>query len=289
MTRSRRVPIKKKNKRAHNTVHRRTMTDSSVRELVSELQQGWGTMGTLERGERLGKLSLLGCSTRGLEAELQQSATSIRRHIVLAGLPEQDREAIESGASAKKILARKADADRYRRRAQRVIEDRKTGALSDDIASVILEACRMKNWPCKAPVSSDFARQFFSETLRSLYRFETNGSKPARISKKLSLKRLLNKTRPPNGDVEPILAHQADWLASVVWAKALERPIWERAIQKAERRFNELTPQKRPIEIWRDNQRRLAKISTPPFRPMYLRAALSLERQGKSTRSTKRH
>ena len=246
-------------------------------------------MGPVERGDRLRELTALGCSTRGLEEELKQSATSIRRHIVLAGLPEQDREAIESGASAKKILVRKADADRYRRQAQRVIEDRKTGALSDDIASVILEACRMKNWPCKAPVSSDFARQFFSETLRSLYRFETNGSKPARISKKLSLKRLLNKTRPPNGDVEPILAHQADWLASVVWAKALERPIWERAIQKAERRFNELTPQKRPIEIWRDNQRRLAKISTPPSRPMYLRAALSLERQGKSTRSTKPH
>src|ERR1019366_2490889 len=110
--------------------------------------------------------------------------------------------------------------------------------------------------------------------------------KPARISKKLSLKRLLNKTRPPNGDVESLMAHEADWLANVVRAKAPERPIWERAIQKAERRFKELTPQKLPIEIWRDNQRRLAKISTLPSRPIYRRAALSLERQSKPTRAT---
>ena len=83
MTRSRRVPTKKKNMRAHDTVHRRTMTDSSVRGLVSKLQQDWGSMGPLERGERLCELSSLGCSTRGLETELQQSATSIRRHMTL--------------------------------------------------------------------------------------------------------------------------------------------------------------------------------------------------------------
>lgn len=289
MIKGRKATKKKKATHEHQSLHRRTMADPKVAEVVSVLRGGWPEMGPVERGDRLRELTALGCSTRGLEEELKQSATSIRRHLVLAGLPEQDREAIESGASAKKILARKADADRYRRQAQRVIDDQKTGAMSDDIASVILEACRMKDWPCKAPVSSDFARQFLSETLRSLHRLETNGGKSARISKKLGLKRLLSKTKPPKGEVEFLMTHQADWLASVVRAKAPERPIWELAIQKAQRRFKELTPQKRPIEIWRDNQRRLAEISNSPSRPMYRRVALSIEQQGKPTRSTKPH
>src|ERR1035441_8572980 len=142
ITKSRRASIKKKNRRAHDTAHRRTMTDSSVRELVSKLLQGWGSMGPLERGERLCELSSLGCSTRGLETDLQQSATSIRRHMALAKLPEKDRKAIQAGASAKKILALKAIADRHKRRQQRVDEDRKTGALSDQLATTVLEFCR---------------------------------------------------------------------------------------------------------------------------------------------------
>src|ERR1017187_3200339 len=108
MTKSRKVPIVDKKKRAYETAHWRTMADPAVRKLVSYLQLGWKSMGPLERGRLLHELAALGCSTRGLEKELGQSATSIRRHIVLATLPEADRKAIEYGASSKKILDRKS-------------------------------------------------------------------------------------------------------------------------------------------------------------------------------------
>jgi len=141
---------KKKATSEHQSLHRRTMADPKVAEMVAVLRRRWVEMGPVDRGDRLRELTALGCSTRGLEKELKQSSTSIRRHMVLAQLPEQDREAIKSGASAKKILERKADANRHRRQAQRVIEDRRTGALSDDLANIVLESCRTKEWPHKA-------------------------------------------------------------------------------------------------------------------------------------------
>ena len=150
MTKGRKATKKKEPTREHHSLHRRAMADSKVAGMVVDLRGLWAGMGPVDRGDRLRELTALGCSTRGLEKELKQSSTSIRRHMVLAQLPEQDREAIKSGASAKRILGRKADADRHRRQAQRVIEDRRTGALSDDLANIVLESCRTKEWPHKA-------------------------------------------------------------------------------------------------------------------------------------------
>jgi hypothetical protein len=287
MTKSKKV-VKKKARLQHQSQHRRTLADPKVAEMVVDLRLHWAGIGPVERGDRLRELTALGCSTRGLEKELKQSATSIRRHMALAELPERDREAVESGASAKKILGRKADADRSRRQVQRVIEDGETGALSDDLANIILESCRTKDWPHRAPVSRDSAQQFFNETLRSLLGFEANGNRAVTISRKLGLKKVLSKTRPRKEKAEFLMAFQAEWLANLVWAKAPERPIWDSAIQKAERRYKELSPQRRPIEIWQDNQRRLLEISTPPFRRPD-QGARSLERQGGTPRPPKPH
>lgn len=285
MTKSRKA-VNKEKKSAHQTVHLRAMTDPKVAKMVVVLRRRWAGMGPVERGDRLRELVALGCSTRGLEKELQQSATSIRRHMALAELPDEDREAIGTGRSAKKILEQKASDERYRRQHERVIEDRRTGALSDEIADVILEVCRTKDWPRRAPVSRESARQLFSETVRALQEFEANGRGAVRVSKKLGLKKLLNKIKPSRGKEEFVMAHQAEWLANVVWAKAPERPIWESAIQKAEQRVNELTPKKSPSQLFQERMRRLAEISASTFRPPY-KGARSLERQGRPTQSSK--
>src|ERR1017187_7182934 len=115
MTKRRKVPIKETKKRAHETAHWRTMADPAVQKLVSNLQLGWGSMGVLERGSLLRELAALGCSIRGLEKELGQSTTSIRRHIVLATLPEADRKAIDAGASATPKLRSAAGGEPLRR------------------------------------------------------------------------------------------------------------------------------------------------------------------------------
>ena len=187
MTKRRKVPIKETKKRAHETAHWRTMADPAVQKLVSNLQLGWGSMGLLERGSLLRELAALGCSIRGLEKELGQSATSIRRHIVLATLPEADRKAIDAGASAKKILALKAIADRQRRRQRRIDEDRETGALSDKIATNILEFYRAGRQLRKKPNANgrctDTPKHCRMAPLpvRSLRQSSSQGLKEARI------------------------------------------------------------------------------------------------------------
>jgi hypothetical protein len=104
-------------------------------------------MGLLERGERSRELTGLGCSTRGLEKELGQSSTAIRRNIELTKLPEEDRKAIEDVASAKKILERKADDAARKCRSERIILDRETGSLSDGVANDHSRFLSCGEWP----------------------------------------------------------------------------------------------------------------------------------------------
>jgi hypothetical protein len=142
-------------------------------------------MGFQERGERLQELTSLGCSRRGLEKELKQSATSIRRHMVLAELPEKDRKAIAAGASAKDILAKKAIVDRVRRRQERINEDGITGVLSDRIATTIIEFCRLGKELRKPPILTGDLPAFLDTVKCFLQQFGTSGYKAIKVSKKL--------------------------------------------------------------------------------------------------------
>lgn len=283
MAKSRKVPIRKKKQRTHETAHRRAMADSKVRKQVSILQRGWASMGLLERGERLRELTGLGCSTRGLEEELHQSATTIRRNISLATLPEVDRKAIEAGKSAKKTLEQKARDEGQRRRQQRIIEDRETGALSDEVANVILEFCRAKNGRSKVSVFGASAEELINETRWALHLSEAAGYRLTKVSKRKGVGGLFNKTRPPNMEDAVWMPHHAEWLANIVWTIAPERPIWESALEKAERRIGELKPKKTPTEMIQDRIRHLQWVSTSTFRPMYYGARNHMKRQGKPT------
>jgi hypothetical protein len=288
MTKSRKVPIVEKKKRANETAHWRTMADPGVRRLVGNLQSGWKSMGPLERGRLLCELAALGCSTRGLEKELGQSTTSIRRHIVLATLPEADRKAIESGASSKKILAQKAIADRHRRWQTRLDEDRKTGALSDKIATDILAFCRAGKQLRKNPILTGDVPILLNTVEWHLSQFATSGNRAVRVSKKLELNAQFRKMRPPKAKDAFWMEYQGKWLANFVWASAPEGPIRDRALQKAAARAGELAPTRTPIEMYKDRARRLAEISTPPPWRKADKKAWSLQRQGSLTPTTKR-
>jgi hypothetical protein len=286
MTKSRKVINKEKKKRAHQTVHRRVMTDPKVARMVVVLRRRWAGMRPVERGDRLRELTALGCSTRGLENELKQSATSIRRHMVLAKLPDEDRVAIDAGASAKKILEQKSSVERHRRQHERVIEDRKTGGLSDEVVTMMFEFCRAEGRPFRVRVSGEDAEKLFNAVLLSLYNFEGVGHRGVRVSQKLGLKGLWRRTKPGHEKEEIWLSWQAKWLAEAVWAKAPERPIWESAIEKAKRRVGELTVEKRRYESLQDRLRKQEDVLSSTFRRPY-KGARSLERQGRPTQSSK--
>lgn len=268
--------------RSNKTAFSRAIANKETKKRVMVLQRDWAALGLVQRGKQLLELAALGCSTRGLQEELGRSATSIRRHMEIAKLPEEEREAIDAGASAKKILAEKANAECRRRSQERILEDRKTGTLSDGLATIILEFCRAKGGPRRVPVAGGPAEQLLNEVRRALYLSDAHGGREIKVSKTKAKHGLFSKTRPPKRKDAFWFAYQADWLANVVWAKAPELPIWERAIKKAEQRIGELKPApKKPLELWLDRKRQsITAEQSIPWRPMWKGAGV-MPRQGK--------
>lgn len=253
--------------RTNLTAHRRAIADPRLKALVRALRRDWKKTDPIERGERLRELANRGCSTRGLERELRQSATSIRRHMTLAGLPEVDRDAVKTGSSAKNILARKARADRIRRMKQRVAEDQQTGKWSDRIADTILAFCRTIDSVPESPIVEGDLDNFLNEVRRVL--FQRRGARAVRLSRKLNPKQRFQRTRPQPEDGEFWMVHRARWLAILVWSYAREEPIWERALEKAVRRRGELRVKMTPKARWEETQKRNAEKSASPPRRRY--------------------
>ena len=266
MTAHQRVGIKK---RTHETKHWQAIQDPNVRKLVAALRRCWTKLGPIERGVKLCKLSALGCSTRGLQDAIGQSATSIRRHMVLANLPEEYRNAIMAGAPAKKILAKKADDDCQRRQWARVIEDQRTGSWSDKAATTILDFCRAKVGQSKQPILISDLPEFLGSVKMYLSDFGLPHRRYAWPSKNLGWKALIRETRPFKEKDAFWLAHYGEWLANILTARFPERPIWERGLQKAEDRKKELLPVRTPIQAYHDRLDRLAEISKGPARRTY--------------------
>lgn len=265
-------PRKRRHKRdcTYLTGHRRAVADSQVSELISKLRDAWPIIDRVERGERLRELLALGCSARGLEKELGQSATSVRRHLELANLSEVDRRAVKDGASAKKILEKKALLDRRKRRQKRIEDDQRTGVLSDEIADIMLDFCR-ETWRRRlAPILPSEISVFLDNVATDLSEFEATGRSAIKATKRLGIPKLITRSRPPIVGDPFWMAYQAEWLAKIVWAKAKERPIWENAIKKAGRRADELAKKKkRPIELFRESRDRREKLGSAPVRRKY--------------------
>jgi hypothetical protein len=172
-------------------------------------------------------------------------------------MPENVRKAIEVGASAKRILELAARARRIRRRQQRIDEDTGTGNLSDEIATTILEFCRLGTSLRKEALLPGHVPFLLNLVRGYLLQFETSGHRAVKVSKRLELKAQFGKMRPKKDEDIEWMAHQAKWIANILWAIAPEGPIFDSALRKAESRAQELKPKRTPIEMYRERQMRL--------------------------------
>ncbi len=241
-----------KQKRRNKNRHYRSTLNPKVRKRIEFLRAGWTVMGGAERGQRINNLLSFGCSKRGLGRELGGSETSIRRYAEIAGLPESDRKAINSGASAKEILKQKATAALQRERRLRIDQDARTGALSSEIASIILEFCRTGSQLRKQPMIRAMFPTLLDNVGSFLRKFEQTDHRAPKAAKKFEPRELFWKTRPRLLKNTPAMVHQGEWLAEVLWLIAPESPIRERALIKARKRAGELLTKRTPIESFED-------------------------------------
>ena len=256
-------------KRTNETTHRLALADPKVASLVKDLRIRWKSLDGVERGDRLRELAGLGCSTRGLEKALGQSATSIRRHIGISKLPNADREALRNGESAKNILARKAMADRARRARERVRVDNETGVLSDEMADLILDFCRTQEGVPETPVWKSAIPQFMECVTMAVNAQQDSERSYLKLSKRLSTQELFKRTRPAQEKEEFWMEYQARWLARIICARTPEGPIWQRALEKTARRAKELEPKRSPLQGYDERVQYTAWLNQGPERRKY--------------------
>jgi hypothetical protein len=256
---------KQKVKKHNNTSHRKAANTAAVSKEIRHLSKTWNELDRIERGDRLCSLVDQGCTARGLADDLGQSPTSILRHMKLARLPEADREAVKSGKSAKKILALKVVEDRRRRMQERLAEDARTGILSNQLADDILEFCKAN--PGVHGSDLDTVIQFLNEVRDSLTRLDWERVPAPKVKRSLPLKQRFRLTRPVPENDEAINAHGARWLALYLKSEAPERPIQDRAIDKAQARRTELKkvePKKTGLQLYYDTALKFAELSASP-------------------------
>ena len=268
--------------RINKTAHRRALATPIVRRLVLALRRNWKKIDPIERGVKLRKLASLGCSTRGLAEQFGISATSIRRHMTLAALPELAREAVRNGHSAKKILTNKEQADRLIKMRERVAEDASSGELSDRLATSILEFCLTPKGTEKKLVLEPNLDHLLNLVGAELTGLEADGVMAIKLPKHLTFEQRLAKTCPRPEFEEFWLAQQCRWLANFLYSVAPEKEIRESAIKKARGRSKELRTKTTdtPGQAFLREAIRTAKISAGTRRPYHLGGAHRLKRQG---------
>ncbi len=265
-----------KSRKPNRTVHQRAMESRKVAAAVRELHRIWDRIDPIERGDRLLDLAEQGCSRRGMGKAMRKSATNIRRHMTLAALPEEERAAVKAGSSAKKILAKKALADRRRKMRERIAADRRTGVFSNYLADIILEFCRTVNGVPETRIREYDMENFMRATRGAMLELESRGVKGTRFPMRFNLRKCFKLTRPPDKpdeswmgdpDSESWMGHRAKWLAKLLLTEAAESPIRHRAIEMAERRSEELRIKVTNMEAREQRRARLASIlAGPPLR-----------------------
>ena len=237
-----------KQTRRNKNRHFRSKLNPKVMGLIATLRNGWADLGRVERGQRINKLVSVGCSKRGLGNDLGIPEASLRRDAKIAELPESNRKAIDCGQSAKEILNAKNRTTLEREMRRRVDQDARRGALSDEIASIILEFCRTGHQLRKQRIIKPMFQTFLDNVGSYLRKFEQTDRRTHKVAQKLESSKLFRKTRPRAGKDAPYMVHQAEWLAEALWLIAPESPIMASALIKARKRAGELLPKRTPSE-----------------------------------------
>ena len=222
------------------TTNQRAMNRKVVRKRIDLLKSQWKNLNNIERGKRLIDLIGRGCSPRGLKPKLNVSATTIRRYCTLARLPEDEQAALRAGETQRKALARKAARDRSRERNERIAEERKSGALSGELAKIIIDFLRTADPLGKEPMWDTSIINLMTATRE--YSRNTFGlcPSPIRLPQRLSLIDLYQLTRPRRDPSDFEIAYQAHWLATILVSLAPEEEIRETAMNRVERLVWEL-------------------------------------------------
>lgn len=244
--------------------HRKVASSPEVSPLIDDLRRDWGLCDTVQRGDRLRDLVRLGCSLRGLARDLDIPEPTLRRYVTLSLLPEADREALKAGGSAKKAMERKAIKDHASAGQQRLNEEKRSGAPSDKGTDIILDFC--KNGVPDEPII-DCDLPLLLEDVRRFTRGELGPPPPViQLPKKISLPELYRITRPPKSPDEEWLGHRVIWLAKIMMAIAPEFDIRETAMNKAEKRAEELSiqPTREQEEQARDTRQQFRKLGVLP-------------------------
>jgi DNA-binding CsgD family transcriptional regulator len=236
--RSRRRGLRKST-RTNRTAHRRALSEVMVRTKIAQLRREWKQVGLVERGDRLKELVLLGCSKRGLAAELGIGGRTVSRHIEISALSQQEREAIARGASSKVMLLENSRLKRRREIADRIALERHSGKPSDEVAKVIFRFCRGGEGFPQNRIYGEEVPAFFTSVAMHLSGLGSHGVAPQGIPKKIGLAERFKRLRPRSDPDVFWLEHQAEWLAHVIWSMTQEQIIWETALRKVERRSNE--------------------------------------------------
>jgi hypothetical protein len=204
-------------------------------------------MGLGERIKNVLALKKEGKSNRAIAHELDVNEGSIRRIFKIAALPQEDIEAIEEGASVKKILAQARiraveAADKQKReeaeaKLKRLLEDKaKTEALSQRVGDALVQ------WLQGNDLRGPFAEQLVCDVDRRLARRER--SEPIRVwPRQEDVPIVIEHCRPanPKGDKGHWLNGYIQWAEGWVGQAVPPGIIRDTALAKA-RRWAERNP-----------------------------------------------
>ena len=266
------------------TSHKRALTSKVVTDRIKKLRKGWKTMNGIARGDGLHALVKMGCSTRGLAKSLHQSQTTIRRQLQLAALPAAQRKAVNAGDSAKKILETKAAEVRRFRIVNQLAEEQRSGALSDELADMILRFCRAEDGLPPVRITQQELPIFLGGVETKLGEYEARGRRGIRATKRMGVEGLFRKTQPLEDTDDFWMAYQSEWLANIIQAKVPIRLIWENGMKKTKERAADLLVEdnRTPLQVYFDNAVRLVELgSGGNNRPYYPGGARRMPRQGR--------
>lgn len=255
------------------------MADSALQKQLAQLRRRWPKLGRVERGDHLRKLADAGGSTRGLAQAIGVSPTTVRRFLEIASLSDHERENVANGASAKKVLAARAN-DRQRRRIlQRLAIEKESGRFSNELADTLIAFAKGELGDFR--MTRDEFPLFLNSVAREVKSLDAFNVKRERVSKQLGVKDQLKAVRPKRPKSDHPIEQRAEWMAHFIRATAPEIAVWERALSKAFSRERELAP-KRTLKdsissrSWAD----FTEI-TIPARPITRPAWEVMKRQGR--------
>lgn len=266
------------NSRQNITAHRRAMADPALQEQVRQLRREWPKLGYVERGDRLRRLADAGGSTRGLAHAIGVSATTIRRFLEIASLPNHERENVANGASAKKVLAARANNRQRRRIVQRLAIEKESGRFSDELADTIIAFAKGELGDVR--MTRDELPLFLDAVTREINSQDTRKVKRERVSKRLEVKAQLKSVRPKPPKNDNLIEERAEWMARFVRARFPEPIIWERALEKSAKREKELLPAPTLADVVRSKSWEPIYVNIPP-RPVTRPAREVMKRQSR--------